>query len=131
MAALGLFLALVLASSAVHKLIERERLGMAAAALVGVHRATGQVLSLAAAALEGAATMALVLPGLQILGGVLAALVWTAYGLALLRRYGAHLDCGCTIAVRKKTIGGFAIARAAGLAALAVAVATAPASMSI
>lgn len=126
MAALALFLALVLALSAGHKLIERDRLGVAAARLAGVDGAIGAVLSLAAAAIEGAAALALVLPGLQPLGGAIAALLWSVYTLALWRRRGMSLDCGCTFAAREKPVDGVAVARAAALAGLALAVAAAP-----
>lgn len=128
MATLALFLALLLALSGAHKFIEAERMGAAAARLAGVPRAAGDMLSIAAATVEIAAGLALVLPGLQLVGGVLAALLWSVYGLALLRRYGAHLDCGCTFAARSKPVGLLAIARAAGLAALAVAIAAGPAA---
>ena len=128
MATLALFLALVLAVSAGHKLVARDRLGEATARLVGVDGATGQVLSFAAAAVEGAASLALALPGLQAVGGVIAALLWSAYGLALWRHNGMRLDCGCTFAAREKPVDGLAIARAAALAGLAVGVATAPAT---
>ncbi|MDP3748084.1 MAG: MauE/DoxX family redox-associated membrane protein [Phenylobacterium sp.] len=126
MAALALFLALVLALSAGHKLLERERLAAAATRLAGVDGAIGPALSLAAAAIEGAAALALVLPGLQPLGGAIAALLWTTYGLALWRRRGMSLDCGCTFAARQKPVDGPAVARAAALAGLALAVAAAP-----
>jgi len=126
MAALALFLALVLALSAGHKLLERERLGAAAARLAGVDGAIGPVISLAAAAIEGAAALALVLPGLQPVGGVIAALLWSTYGLALWWRRGMSLDCGCTFAAREKPVDGPAVARAAALAGLALAVAAAP-----
>lgn len=128
MATLAVFLALVLALSASHKLVARDRLAAATARLAGVGGATGQVISLAAAAIEGVAALALVLPGLQEVGGAIAALLWSAYGLALWRRHGMRLDCGCTFAARDKPVDGLAITRAAGLAAIAVGVATNPAA---
>lgn len=126
MAALALFLALVLALSAGHKLLERERLGAAAARLAGVDGAIGPALSLAAAAIEGAAALALVLPGLQPLGGAITALLWSVYALALWRRRGMSLDCGCTFATQEKPVDGLTVARAVALAGLALAVAAAP-----
>ncbi|MBJ7408789.1 MAG: hypothetical protein JHD15_00260 [Phenylobacterium sp.] len=132
MTTLAIFLALVLALSASHKLVARDRLAAATARLAGVNGATGQVLSFAAAAIEGAAALALVLPGLQVVGGAIAALLWSAYGLALWRRRGMRLDCGCTVAAREKPVDGLAVARAALLAGLALGVAMAPAgAMSI
>jgi cation transporter-like permease len=128
MATLAVFLALVLVLSASHKLVAPDRLGAATARLAGVGSATGQVLSFAAAAIEGAAALALVAPGLQAVGGALAALLWSAYGAALWRRRGLRLDCGCTFAAREKPVDGVAIARAVTLAGLAFGVATAPAA---
>lgn len=127
MAELSLFLALVLAMAAGHKLLDRERLAASAVALTGAPVALGASISLAAAAYEAATALALLLPATRPAGAMLAAILWAAYGFALWRRLGMALDCGCNFAQRAKPVDPFAVARAFGLAALAVAVVLAPA----
>lgn len=127
MTEISLFLALVLAVAAGHKLLDRERLAASAATLTGAPRALGATVSLAAAAYEAAAALSLVLPATRHAGAILAALLWLAYGTALWRRLGSRLDCGCTFAARVKPVDRFSVMRAFGLAALAGAVLLAPA----
>lgn len=127
MAALSLFLALVLAMAAGHKLLDRERLAASAAALTGAPDALGPVLALAAAAYEAAVALALLFPATRAAGAILAAVLWSVYGIALLRRLGSTLDCGCNFAARDKPVDRFSVIRAFGLAALAGAVLFAPA----
>ncbi|MBK8629791.1 MAG: hypothetical protein IPN84_06190 [Sphingomonadales bacterium] len=115
MAALALFLALVLAVSAGHKLVERERMGVAAGRLTGLSGALGGVANVAAAAVEIMAALCLLVPPLQAVGGAIAGALWLAYGVALAMRYGETLDCGCTFAAQEKPVGPFMLARAFGL----------------
>lgn len=62
MAALTLFLALLLALSAGHKLVARATMAPLAARLAGTHRALGMVALLAAAAVEALAALAMLIP---------------------------------------------------------------------
>lgn len=126
MASLSLFLALLLAVSAGHKLVARERLGAVAARLVGLPLALGQPLLLAAAACELLAATALMVPMLHFAGALAAMAIWLGYGLALLRRRGEVLDCGCDLAAREKPVDGFAIVRPFVLVLLAGAAAYLP-----
>lgn len=128
MAELSLFLALVLAMAAGHKLLDRERLAASAAALTGAPVALGSTISLAAAAYEAAVALALLIPTTRVAGAALAAVLWSVYGLALLRRLGTALDCGCNFAAREKPVDRFAVLRAFALAALAWGVALTPAA---
>lgn len=127
MAELSLFLALVLAMAAGHKLLDRERLAASAAALTGAPVALGVPISLAAAAYEAAVALALLFPATRPAGAMLAAVLWSVYGIALMRRLGSTLDCGCNFAARAKPVDSFAVLRAFALAALATIVLLTPA----
>lgn len=126
MAEISIFLALVLAISAGHKLIERERLAASAAALTGAPPAMGATISLAAAACEAATALCLIFPATHTTGALLAVLLWLAYGAALWRRLGTALDCGCNFAARSNPVDRFAVVRALGLATIAGATILAP-----
>lgn len=125
----ALFLAAVLAASAAHKLVERARLAAATAGLLRLHPAVAMPVTMAAAALEAAAALALVLPASRPVGALLAALLWSAYGAALFaarRRGDGGIDCGCDFGKRRGGIGRFAIARAFMLGAAALALFVSP-----
>jgi hypothetical protein len=127
---LSLFLALVLATAAAHKLIERARLTQAAAGLLRLSPAVAMPVTMAAAAIEFAAALALFFPASRPAGALLAALLWAGYAAALLaarRRGDGGLDCGCDFGARKSGIGRFAIARALALAAAALLLCLSPA----
>jgi hypothetical protein len=126
MAPLILFCAALLAASALHKALSRERLAAATARLVGTGPVPGQLLLILAGALELVAAACLLAPPLRTAGAVIAALVWSAYALALARRRGETLDCGCDLAVRTKPVTSALVLRAAGLAVLAGIVALLP-----
>ncbi len=117
---LVLFMVLLLAASAAHKGIERQRLATASAQLTGVSEHSGPYVVLAAAAVEVLAALALVLPDLRAGGALAAAGLWSLYALALLRRRGDTLDCGCDLIAREKPVNAIAILRPALLAALAL-----------
>lgn len=119
MAPLTLFLALLLAVSAGHKLVERARLAPVAARLTGAPAPLGPVLLLAAAAVEALAALSLLAAPAPI-GGALAAALWTTYALALWRRRGERLDCGCDLVRRERPVGTGTSLRPATLAALAL-----------
>ena len=126
MSGLPLFLALLLAVSAGHKALDRARLAPVAARLASVPAWLGAPLLLAAAALEAAAAIAMALAPLRPEGALAGAAIWLAYGLALLRRRGEVLDCGCDLVRRERPVGTFAIGRPLLLALLAAGVAALP-----
>lgn len=128
MAELSLFLTLVLLVSAAHKFLEPERLTIAAVRLTGVPASLGPVVNVGVAAMEIAAAVALLFAAAQPVGALLAALIWSFYGVALARRFGTALDCGCSFASREKRIDFFAVARAFGLALFALATIAMPIS---
>lgn len=127
MAALALFLAAVLALAALHKGLARARLAASAARLAGLPLALGPIVLALAATLEALAALALLLPGLKAVGALGAGALWLSYALALWRRRGERLDCGCDLSAREKPVGTTQVLRALLLAALAGAVALAPA----
>jgi hypothetical protein len=126
MAALVLFCAALLAASALHKVLSRERLAEATARLAGVGPVPAQLLLILAGTLELVAAACLLAAPVRALGGVIAALVWGTYALALARRRGETLDCGCDLAARSKPVSTGLVLRAAGLALLAGIVALLP-----
>jgi hypothetical protein len=100
---LALFLALVLGTSALHKVRQPTRLGAAAANLAGVSDADGMTLARLAAAVESLAALALVIPTTRVGGAGIALVLWSTYALLVWRAAarGAAFDCGCTL-VRPK-----------------------------
>jgi hypothetical protein len=128
MAALGLFLALLLALSAGHKLVARAALAPVAARLAGAAPVLGLPLLLTAAATEALAAMALLVPGLAAVGALGAAGLWSLYAVALWRRRGQALDCGCDLVRRVRPVTPAMAARPLLLASAAVAVALLPAA---
>jgi hypothetical protein len=125
-AALALFLALVLIGAAAHKATSRERLTHATGRLLGLSAPMAAAVLAVAGVLEGLAALALLIPATLPAGAAGAAMIWTLYALALLRRRGAVLDCGCDFAARDKPVGAAMILRPAGLAVLALGCALAP-----
>lgn len=123
MAAIALFLALILAVSATHKLMARDDMAMVVARLAHVPAAMASPLLLAAAALEILAAMALVFLPLRPIGAILAASIWAAYGVSLWRQRGQSLDCGCDFTRRAKPVDAGVIVRPFLLAAMALSVA--------
>ena len=93
MAGLWLFLAALLAISAGHKVIARDRLAIVSARLAGAPAALGNTLLLGAASAEALAAMALAVSPLRQAGALAAAAIWAGYAAALLctARAGAGL----------------------------------------
>ncbi|WP_176593632.1 MauE/DoxX family redox-associated membrane protein [Sphingobium sp. EM0848] len=119
MAALPLFLAMLLGMSAVHKAVDRERLALAAARLAGARQQAGPLLLIAAGAAEMTAALCWLVPALRLVGAVIAIALWAGYALALLRRRGQSLDCGCDLVARERPVGLAQILRPVALALLA------------
>ncbi len=126
MAALVLFCAALLAASALHKALARARLAEAAARLASVGPVPAQLLLILVGTLELVAAACLLASPLRTTGALIAALVWSTYALALARRHGESLDCGCDLAARSKPVTNALVLRAAGLALLAGIVALLP-----
>ncbi len=125
MLAVTFFLAALLGASAVHKVLDRKRLGAVVARLTVTPLPVGVVLLALAATVEALAAIALLIPALRLAGAAIAVALWCVYGLALVRQRGAVLDCGCDLVARERPVDGFAILRPfvlAGLAALTLVV---------
>jgi hypothetical protein len=119
------FLALLLAGSALHKVVARDRLALVAAKLAGAH-GQGLLLLIVAGTIEFVAAICLMIAPLHQTGALLAAVVWFAYGGVLLRQRGKTLDCGCDLVAREKPVDWPLVARPAALATLALIVSTLP-----
>lgn len=123
----------VLTAAAIHKLVQRHRLAVATSSLLGVGLPVGSVLSLAAAACEGLAAVAILSPAGRVAGAMLAAGLWVVYATALAvarLRGGAPFDCGCSFGTRARPIDALSLGRPLLLAAVAILVATSPAEPS-
>lgn len=128
MAGLALFLALVLLGAAAHKAVQRERLAIAVARLTGLNLPLAMVVLVLAAVLEGLAAAAILIPATAPAGLAGAAMLWSIYTAALLRRRGEVLDCGCDFVRRDKPVGLVTFLRPALLAVLALICALLPVS---
>lgn len=128
MAALTLFCAALLAASALHKATARDRLAAATARLAGTGALGGQLLLIVAGTVEVVAATCLLIEPLRLPGALIAAVLWAGYGLALARRHGQTLDCGCDLAARAKPVTWALVLRSAALAVLAGGVALLPAA---
>lgn len=128
MLALTLFLAGLLGTSAAHKALGRARLAPIVARLTRTPLPLGAVLLALAATVEALAGIALLIPALRQGGTIAAALLWAAYGLALLRQRGNVLDCGCDLIARERPVDRFTILRPLLLAGLGALLAVFPAS---
>lgn len=127
MAALSLFFAFLLAGSALHKFVAHDRLAAVAGRLTGL-RAQGQLPLILAGAIEAVAAVCLLVAPLHALGALLACTLWGGYALALLRRRGETLDCGCDLVAREKPVGWPLIVRPAMLAVASAILSTLPAA---
>lgn len=128
MAALILFCALLLTASALHKATARERLAAATAKLAGTGALAGQLLLIVAGTAEIVAAACLLIEPLRPSGALIAAALWAGYALALARRRGQTLDCGCDLAARAKPVTWALVLRSAALALLAGILALLPAA---
>ena|SRR5271165_3160192 len=118
---IGLFLALLLCVSALHKILWRSRTQHAVAELSGLgRRGAGVALFAAAAAEFAAAGWTLAQSAAQ--GALLAALIWSGYFALIARAVLAgrrEIDCGCSFGATHRPLGAFHLWRAATLVALA------------
>ena len=118
MAAVTIFMALLLGLSAAHKVLSPERLVSAAARLTGVRLVYGQMLGICAAALEGLSAVLLLFDETRVLGAGIATGLWAGYAALLWLRRGESLDCGCSFGKREKPVDLPTMARPAGLAVI-------------
>lgn len=119
---LGAYLVVVLALGAGHKIIAPERPLAGAAKLLMIDTARARALVGLAAIMEGAAAIALLLPGGLATGSYAALGLWSAYALAAAlawARGDRRFDCGCTLVATPASDVRLIVLRAATLAALA------------
>jgi hypothetical protein len=126
MAAPAIFLAGVLAVSAAHKALAPIRLAEAASRLTKLPAPIGQLLLVLTGGVEAVAALCLVFPATMAVGAMMAATLWSTYALALWRRHGEVLDCGCDLIARPRPVGLGQILRPAVLAGVAVLVSALP-----
>lgn len=122
MEGLTLFLAFVLALSAAQKALAPDRLAAATSRLSGAGAVSSRLLMVLAGSVEGVAAVFLLVPALTAIGALLAAALWGSYAIALLRRNGEVVDCGCDLATRAKPVDAAQVLRPVLLSATAVGV---------
>jgi uncharacterized membrane protein YphA (DoxX/SURF4 family) len=126
MLAVKFFLALVLGTSCLHKWTARERLASVTAHLVGVRSHEARFLLLVAGTIEGLSALAMLASDLTQAGALVASFLWAGYAIALWRRRGERMDCGCDFVRREKPVDMGAIARPLVLVFLALALMVLP-----
>jgi len=134
MYALACFLALVLGSAAIHKLVARTRLTRATGRLLGLNDALAAPAMYAAAAIEAVAALALLIPATQAIGATIAFVLWLGYGAALHfahRRGDDAFDCGCSFGKNSNGIDLYTRLRPLVLALVALGVAAMPGAVEL
>jgi hypothetical protein len=122
-AQLAVFLAALLAASAVHKALRWRRARVAVGQLAGMPESLTAAALAAALAIELSAAALLLDPGRRAAGATLAALLWAGYLLLIVRAIvqdRRDVDCGCSFAPAARPLGALQTARGAVLTALAV-----------
>jgi Methylamine utilisation protein MauE len=121
------FQAMLLAASAVHKVVRWSHSRNVMRQFAGVPRVLAGTSVGVATAVELAAGAWLLVPAYRATGAVLATLIWTLY-LALIVRAIVQgrrdVDCGCSFGPTSRPLGSFQIARNLVLAALAAFIAS-------
>jgi hypothetical protein len=123
------FLALLLLVSALHKMTHGPRARIAARALADLPQGAAAAAVAAAALCELLAALLLLMPAGRGAGALVAACIWAAYLLLMLRALALgreDVDCGCSFSSTHRPLGLFQPARTAVLALIAAAVALAP-----
>lgn len=122
------FEALLLMASALHKGVKWRHFEDVVRRFAAVRPALAPSVLGIVVALEVAAAASLCVPGLRVMGAVVAALVWMAYlGLilrAILQGRG-DADCGCTWGPTQRPLGAYQVTRNGVLLGLAVFIALA------
>jgi hypothetical protein len=125
-AQLAAFQAALLLASGLHKLLRHARTRAVVHEFAGVPRSLAPFAVSAAVAAEMLAAGLLCTAAHRGAGGVLAALIWSAYLALILRsiaRGRRDVDCGCTFGGARRLLGAYAVVRNLALAAMAAAVA--------
>ncbi len=133
-AQLAAFLAFLLLASAVHKAFRWPQTRRAVRDFAGVPAAVSSMTALAAALIEALAGALLFAPAHRPAGAVLAALLWTAYSVLIVRAIvqgRREVDCGCSFGRAHRPLGAFHVARNALLVLLALLVAISAAGESV
>jgi len=123
---IGVFLALLLAASAVHKGMRWAYTKRAVHEFAGVPRSAAAAAAAAAALGESLAALLLFVPAFRRTGALLAALIFGAYLALMLRaivRGRRDVDCGCSFGPTRHPLGAFDVVRNAVLTAFALLVA--------
>jgi hypothetical protein len=126
-AQLAAFQALLLAASAIHKVVKWRYSQSVVRQFAGVPPSMAAWALGAAVAGELAAGMLLVVPAYRTLGAMLAACIWIAYLALMLRAIlqdRRNVDCGCSFGPTARPLGSFQVARNSVLAGLAILVAS-------
>ena len=128
---IGVYLALLLAASAVHKGMRWAHTKRVVHEFAGVPRSAAPAAAAAAALGESLAALLLFVPAFRRTGALLAALIFGAYLALMLRaiaRGQRDVDCGCSFGPTRHPLGAFDVARNAVLVAFALLVAVSAAS---
>jgi uncharacterized membrane protein YphA (DoxX/SURF4 family) len=123
---LAAFLALLLLAAAVHKAIRWPQTRRVVRDFAGIPRSASSVAALAAAVGETLAGVLLFVPAYRAAGAALAALLWGAYSILIVRAIvegRRDVDCGCSFGPNQRPLGVFQVARNAMLVILALLVA--------
>ena len=120
---LAAFQAALLAMSALHKLMRRERARAAVHVFAGVPRYLVSSAVLLAATAEALAGLLLCIPATLAAGGMLAALIWGSYLFLILRAIAQGrrgVDCGCSFGAAPRPLGTYQVLRNAALTVMGV-----------
>jgi hypothetical protein len=121
-AQLGAFESLLLLASALHKAVSWRHLETVVGRFAGLGQSVAPIALGTSAALEVAAGGLLWVPGLRMVGALLAALVWTVYLVLIVRAIAAgrrDADCGCSFGAKSRPLGAYQVTRNAVLLGLA------------
>lgn len=120
------FLALLLTASAVHKAARWRHSWSVVRQFAGAPLSLTSASLAMAVACELSAAVLLMLPSWRAAGAMLAAVIWAAYLVLILRAIGQdrrHVDCGCSFGSSGRPLGFFQVTRNAVLTGLALFVA--------
>jgi uncharacterized membrane protein YphA (DoxX/SURF4 family) len=130
-AQLAAFQAALLIASGVHKWLHRGRTQTVVREFARVPRRIAPVAVVLIAGAELLTGVLLLIPACRAAASVLAAMIWCAYLLLILRAIGRgrrEVDCGCTFGSAHRPLGVYQVARNAGLVCMALLVAGASAT---
>jgi hypothetical protein len=120
------FQALLLAASAIHKALRWRHSWSVVRQFAGAPASLTSASLAIAVACELTAAVLLIVPSLRAAGAMLAALIWAAYLVLILRAIWQdrrHVDCGCSFGSTSGPLGFFQVTRNAVLTGLALLIA--------